>query len=175
MLFAVCSMVHANEYVAAFSAGMTMASVQGDLTEEFEAIGEPIAELMKLAALLVFGALFSWEFLQAMSWQGYLFAALALIAVRPAALCVALIGDGMPKDQFAAAAWFGPKGFASVTYGLMVLRSGTDHARDIFGLAALVIAMSIVAHSSTDVAVAGWIIRRQQNGSSPGQQPARST
>lgn len=175
MLFAVCSMVHANEYVAAFTAGMTMASVRGDLRQEFEAFGEPIAELMKLAALLVFGALFSWEFLQAMSWRGYLFATLALVVVRPAALCVALIGHRMPKDQFAAAAWFGPKGFASVTYALMVLRTGADHAREIFGLSALVIAISIIAHSSTDVPIAGWIIRRQQHEPSLGQQSVQNT
>ena len=50
--------------------------------------------------------------------------------------------------------WFGPKGFASVVYGLLVLESGIAAADDIFHLVALTIVISIVLHSSTDVVVA---------------------
>ena len=54
----------------------------------------------------------------------------------------------------AAAMWFGPKGFASVVYGLLVLGSGIADANVLFHLIALTIAVSIIAHSSTDVVVA---------------------
>jgi len=50
--------------------------------------------------------------------------------------------------------WFGPKGFASVVYGLLVLESGITAANEIFHLVALTIVMSILLHSSTDVVVA---------------------
>lgn len=50
--------------------------------------------------------------------------------------------------------WFGPKGFASVVYGLTVLESGIAEADQIFHLVALVIVLSILAHSSTDLLVA---------------------
>ncbi|MHB1923873.1 MAG: cation:proton antiporter, partial [Acidimicrobiales bacterium] len=51
-------------------------------------------------------------------------------------------------------AWFGPKGFASVVYGLMVLQSHNSRAERIFLLTVVTVAVSIVAHSSTDVVVA---------------------
>jgi NhaP-type Na+/H+ or K+/H+ antiporter len=50
--------------------------------------------------------------------------------------------------------WFGPKGFASVVYGLLVLNSGIPAADEIFHLVALTITLSIIAHSSSDVLVA---------------------
>ena len=52
------------------------------------------------------------------------------------------------------AAWFGPKGFASVVYGLLVLQSGIPQAEAAFTLIAVCIAFSIIAHSSTDVPIA---------------------
>ncbi len=57
------------------------------------------------------------------------------------------------REQLAAA-WFGPKGFASVVYGLLVLNSGIDSADQIFHLVAITVALSILLHSSTDIIVA---------------------
>jgi NhaP-type Na+/H+ or K+/H+ antiporter len=52
------------------------------------------------------------------------------------------------------AAWFGPKGFALVVYGLLVLQSGIPQGEEAFTLVAVCIAFSIIAHSSTDVPIA---------------------
>jgi hypothetical protein len=45
--------------------------------------------------------------------------------------------------------WFGPKGFASVVYGLLVLQAGIPAAGTVFDLVALTIVASILADSST--------------------------
>jgi len=50
--------------------------------------------------------------------------------------------------------WFGPKGFASVVYALLVLQSGITAADEVFHLVALTVVLSILAHSSTDILVA---------------------
>jgi NhaP-type Na+/H+ or K+/H+ antiporter len=42
------------------------------------------------------------------------FALLALLLVRPAAIGLALLGSHIERREWLAAAWFGPKGFASV-------------------------------------------------------------
>jgi sodium/hydrogen antiporter len=87
-------------------------------------------------------------------WTGWVFAVLALVLARPVALWVSFLGSGLTRREQAAAMWFGPKGFASVVYGLIVLNSGIAAADEIFGLVALTITLSIIAHSSTDVLVA---------------------
>jgi sodium/hydrogen antiporter len=53
-------------------------------------------------------------------------------------------------------AWFGSKGFASVTFGLMILKAGVPDARHLFHLIVLVICGSLLAHSSTDLLLARW-------------------
>jgi NhaP-type Na+/H+ or K+/H+ antiporter len=73
---------------------------------------------------------------------------------RPVALWLSFLRSGLDLREQAAAMWFGPKGFASVVYGLLVLESGIAAADDIFHLVALTIVLSILLHSSTDVVVA---------------------
>ena len=74
---------------------------------------------------------------------------------------LSLIGSRLPWEERATAAWFGPKGFASVLYGLLVLQSGAPGAEFMFHVIVVAIALSILAHSSTDVPIAAWFARRE--------------
>ena len=136
--------------------GAPVATMSPAIRDAFHEFGELVAELLKLAALLVFGALISPRFLGEIPLVGYLFAAVALLVARPVSLAVALIGSTLHARERIAAAWFGPKGFASVVYGLLILRSGIAARSELFHLVALVVGASIIAHSSTDVIVARW-------------------
>jgi NhaP-type Na+/H+ or K+/H+ antiporter len=111
----------------------------------FEEFGELVAELLKLAALLVFGALLTPALFAGVGWRGWVFAILALVVARPLALWVSFLRSGLGMREQAAAMWFGPKGFASVVYGLLVLSSGIAAADIIAGLVAVTIVLSIVA------------------------------
>ncbi|GAA1408724.1 cation:proton antiporter [Catellatospora coxensis] len=145
---------HANLFLAAFAAGITVATFGPRQREAFEHFGELISELLKLAALLVFGALISVQFLGEIPWTGWVFAVLALVAARPVALWLSFLRSGLSLREQAAAMWFGPKGFASVVYGLLVLEAAIPGADDVFHLVALTIVLSVLAHSSTDILVA---------------------
>ncbi|WP_078843281.1 sodium:proton antiporter [Streptomyces albus] len=146
--------LHGNLFLAAFAAGVTVATLGPRQRKAFDEFGELVAELLKLAALLVFGALISVEFLSEISWSGWVFAVLALVLVRPVALAVAFARSHLTRREQAAAMWFGPKGFASVVYALLVLEAGLAEADLVFHLVALTIVLSVLAHSSTDVVVA---------------------
>lgn len=162
LVFALTSVLHANVYLGAFTAGITLATVHPSVTEDFRPFGEPLTELAKLSAILVFGALVSPAVLREIGGRGYAFAALTLLLARPAALGLALLGARLPAREKLTALWFGPKGFASVVFGLMVLRSPITSAERLFHLIALVVAVSIVVYSSTDVFVARWLQRARQ-------------
>jgi sodium/hydrogen antiporter len=154
LVLALGKVTHGNLFLAAFAAGITVATVGAAQREAFEQFGELVAEILKLAALLVFGALLAPAFFADIAWTGWVFAVLALVAARPLALWVSFLGAGLGLREQIAAMWFGPKGFASVVYGLLVLASGIAAADEIFHLVALTIVLSILAHSSTDVLVA---------------------
>ena len=153
-VYALASVVHANLFLAAFSAGVTMVTVTPHFRDAFQEFGELITELLKLAAILVFGALISLAFLGEIGVGGYVFALLTLFVVRPVAILLSFLGSRIDRREWFAVAWFGPKGFASVVYGLLVLESGVMLANEMFHLIAVAVAASILLHSSTDVVVA---------------------
>jgi NhaP-type Na+/H+ or K+/H+ antiporter len=154
LVLALGTVTHGNLFLAAFAAGVTVATAGPRQREAFEQFGELVTELFKLAALLVFGALISVPFLGEVSWAGWVFAVAALLVARPVALGVAFLGSHLSRREQFAAMWFGPKGFASVVYGLLVLESGIPAADEVFHLVALTVVLSILAHSSTDVLIA---------------------
>ncbi|GHB51542.1 peptidase [Streptomyces umbrinus] len=154
ILYAACHLTHANPYLAAFSAGATLVHVSPEAKQSFEPLGEALAELAKFAALLVFGALLTPQLFGDLSVGGYVAAVLAIVLIRPASLLLSLLGTSISRRERLVAAWFGPKGFASVVYGLLVLQSGIPQAEAAFTLIAVCIAFSIIAHSSTDVPIA---------------------
>jgi sodium/hydrogen antiporter len=156
LVFTSTSLLHANEYLAAYASGITIANVNPSLRNEFNRFGELISELLKLSALLTFGALISRDLFSNLQTGEFLFAIAALVVVRPAALALALFGTELKWPEKVAAYWFGPKGFASVVYGLILLKSGIPQAGHLFHVIALTVSLSIVAHSSTDVIVAKW-------------------
>ena len=161
LVLSLAEVTHANLFLAAFAAGITMATVAPQLRDSFHQFGELVTELLKLAAILVFGALISPAFLSEVNLAGYVFVVLALVLARPVAIAVSFLGSRLPWQEQAAVAWFGPKGFASVVYGLLVLDSGAERADQMFHLIALAVVLSILAHSSSDVPIAQYFARRR--------------
>ena len=154
VVYATCHLTHANPYLAAFAAGSTLATLDHVAAENFESFGDLVSELTKFAALLVFGALITPERLANLTWVQWLLPVIAILLVRPAALLLSLLWTRLPARERLTAAWFGPKGFASVVYGLLVLQSGIPESQTVFDIVAATIALSIVLHSTTDVPVA---------------------
>jgi NhaP-type Na+/H+ or K+/H+ antiporter len=154
ILYATCHLTHANPYLAAFAAGSTLATLDRVSAERFEHFGDLLSETTKFAALLVFGALITPERLSHLSLGDWAVAIIAIVLIRPAAMMLSLIRTPLPARERSVAAWFGPKGFASVVYGLLALQAGIPTGEHVFDLVAITIALSIVLHSSTDVPVA---------------------
>lgn len=153
-LFALTGLLHANAFLAAFAAGITLGTFAPEPARDFRASGDRLAELFKLGALFVFGAMMDPHWLLRLSFGTLAFAVLALVAVRPVAL--AILRPALNGPEWLTAAWFGPKGFSSVLYALMALHAGGPERVEVFHRAALVIGLSILMHASSDVLVARW-------------------
>lgn len=164
MLFGVCHLTGANPYLAAFAAGSALATTDSLAAERFEPLGDLLSEITKFAALLVFGALITPDRLSHLTFGAWTMAVLAIFLIRPAAMLLSLLRTPLTGHERAAAAWFGPKGFASVVYGLLALQSGIPDSQTVFDLVAVTIALSIILHSSTDVPVAKALRMRSPDG-----------
>lgn len=170
IVYATCHLTHANPYLAAFAAGSALATMDGIAADAFEPFGDLLAELTKFAALLVFGALITPDRLAGLSWLEWLLPILAILVVRPVTMLLSLLRTRLPTSERLTAAWFGPKGFASVVYGLLVLQSGIPDADKVFDIVAATIALSIILHSTTDVPVAK-VLRVEPPDDLPGAAP----
>lgn len=170
VVLALASLTQANQFLAAFTAGVTIATVSPKVRDAFRQFGDLVTELVKLSALFIFGALISPEVLGAqLGAMDYAFALLSLIAVRPLALGIALLGSRLGWREWIAAVWFGPKGFSSMMFGLLILKAGVPQGVRLFHLVAIVVAGSIVVHSSTDVPAVRWLRGTQQQEMSTSQ------
>jgi sodium/hydrogen antiporter len=157
VLLSLCAVTGANPFLAAFVGGITVASVSTSARDAFHRFGELVTEMLKLAALMAFGALVTPRLLGEVGIGGWVFALGAIVLARPVALAISLQRSTLGWREQASAAWFGPKGFASVVYGLMVLDSHRPSVGRVFALTVVAVAISIVAHSSTDIVVAKWL------------------
>ena len=72
---------------------------------------------------------------------------------------MALAGTRLSLPTKAFMAWFGPKGVATMTFSIIVLGEGIADGERIFNIAALVVFVSIIVHSTTDTAGVNWIAR----------------
>jgi len=162
LTFGLAHQLDGNLYLAAFSSGITIASIAPQTRDAFHEFGELLSELVKLLAILVFGALISPAILGDVGVLGYAFAVLLLVLARPLAVEVALVRSGLDRWERLTVAWFGPKGFASVLYGLLVLDSAVPNADMLFHVIVVAVVLSIVAHSSTDVPIADAFGRRSE-------------
>ncbi|MGH9514432.1 MAG: cation:proton antiporter [Terriglobales bacterium] len=153
LVLAVCYRSGANIFLGAFAAGITVASLSLQVAEAFERFGELVAELLKLLALLLFGAAMAPRFFVALSPWDYAFVVLATFAVRPLAILLAMAGTELTRREIWVVGWFGPKGFASVVYGILILQAGFGHLAHLVGLAVIT---SIIVYSSTDIFVGKW-------------------
>lgn len=157
VVLAVAYISRANSFLAAFAAGVSVTTFSRAVTESFERFGELVAELLKLGALLIFGAVIEPQLLMAIPVREYVFVLLAVFGVRMVAMWLAFIGSDWSRKEVLTVGWFGPKGFASVVYGILILNIGSQQSRHVAHLIALAIAASIVVYSSTDILVGRWL------------------
>lgn len=157
VVLATCYITNANLFLAAFGAGISIATFGPSFTESFREFGELVTELLKLAALLLFGALIAPRFFTALPILEYGFIVLAVFVVRAVCIYLSLLRSGVTREESLLVGWFGPKGFASVVYGLLIFQAGLIHMAHLIGLA---VAASIVVYSSTDILTGRWFQRR---------------
>ena len=79
-----------------------------------------------------------------------------ILLSRPAAGLAVPAGQPLTRRERIAVAWFGPKGFASVAYGVIIAFSDMPHAARCSPWPPFIVLVSMLAHSSTDVTVAKW-------------------
>jgi len=65
-------------------------------------------------------------------------------------VALALVGSGLSRATVAFVGWFGPRGLASVVFGLLALETlGARDARPVTTVIAFTVLLSVIAHGLT--------------------------
>jgi NhaP-type Na+/H+ or K+/H+ antiporter len=151
---------HANGFIAVFVAAIVVGNRRPDLRRCFEAHGQELVEIVKLAVFTVFGSLLTLHGLLGGGWAAVGVVAGTLLLARPLALFIALAGTRLSTTSKAFMAWFGPKGVATMAFSLLILGRDVQAGPRIFDVAALAVFASILAHGASDTPGTRWIALR---------------
>jgi NhaP-type Na+/H+ or K+/H+ antiporter len=151
-----------NGLIAVFVAAIAFGIWRPDIARCFEQQSQDVVELVKAAIFIVFGAILTVDGLFGDGWAAVGIVAFTLLVARPVAVFAALAGSRQVSTaEKAFMSWFGPKGVATMAFGLFVLGSVADESERVFNIAALAVLVSIVVHGLTDNAGSHWIARKE--------------
>ncbi len=143
-------LIGGNGFIAAFSAGITVAPRSRKLLDAIEDFGETEGQLLSLIVFLLFGALLLPTAFSHIGWRHVLYAVLSLTVIRMLPVALSLIGTKLLPTTVAFVGFFGPRGLASVLYLLLILEqdslTGID---DISATVLLTVLLSVLVHGAT--------------------------
>ncbi len=150
--WAAAGLLGGNGFVAAFVAGVAFGAVLADAHELVE-FAEDSGQLLALLTFIVFGAVLLGPAVAEAGIAVGVYVVLQLTVVRMLPISVSLVGVGLRPRTVGMLGWFGPRGLATVVFGLQVLElaeSGVyPPGEQLFGIAALVVVASVVAHGAS--------------------------
>jgi NhaP-type Na+/H+ or K+/H+ antiporter len=141
--------VGGNGFVAAFVGGVAFGSVAGRAGPREVRYVEVTAGLASLLVWLLFGAVTLPVVVDALTWQVVLYAVLSLTVVRMAPVALVLIGTRLGWRTSLFIGWFGPRGLASVVFGLLAVEELGGAADTAVATIALTVLLSVVVHGVT--------------------------
>ncbi|MEV8404475.1 hypothetical protein AB0R12_01355 [Streptomyces niveus] len=80
---------------------------------------ERLGLLLASASFLVFGAAILEPALQHLTWRMVVYGLISLIVIRILQIALATAGTGLRAVSIAYIGWFGPRGLASLVFGLL--------------------------------------------------------
>lgn len=157
-LFA-AEVVSGNSFIAAFVAGLMFGSFRSPPDEavptlpvRLGAFTEDAAQLFGLAAFFVFGNVLLADALADATVAIVACAVLTLTIGRMVPVWISLAGTNLRAPSRLFLGWFGPRGLASIVFGLLLLEDTeavSDVGEQVFGVIALTVALSVVLHGAT--------------------------
>lgn len=149
--------VGGNGFIAAFVAGLTLGNTAWAFCERIHEFLEAEGQLMMMLVFGALGAVLAGPALSRATPEVLLYAGLSLTVVRMVPAAVSLLGSGLRWQSVAFVGWFGPRGLASLLFGMVVLEElAVPHRAFIFDVVILTVLLSVLLHGVTASWGARW-------------------
>ncbi len=153
LCYSLSVLVGGNGFVAAFVGGIVFGAVTRDELVEDTEFTEDVATLFSLLVWTLFGVILVGPVLFGdpgqWSWNHVLYAVLSLTVIRMIPVAIALAGTQFRRDSKFLIGWFGPRGLASVVFGLLGILALEESGLSIEPLGAALswtVLLSVFAH-----------------------------
>jgi NhaP-type Na+/H+ or K+/H+ antiporter len=168
LAFGLAELTGGNGFIAAFVGGLVFGAVSVAADVEHE-VSEPLeitADLLGYLIWFLAGSLLVGSLETGLRWQWVVIAVAALTLLRIVPVAVSLLGLRLRAPTLLFIGWFGPRGLATIVFGLLTFEELTPDEpllRDIAGVLALTVLLSVVAHgvSATPLSqrYGAWVAR----------------
>jgi NhaP-type Na+/H+ or K+/H+ antiporter len=163
LAYSLADLVGGNGFIAAFSAGLTLGNTSRPICTGLFEFGEAEGQLLTLLTFMLFGAMMVFPTLDNINLWVLLYSLLTLTVVRMVPVLISLIGAHLHWDSVVFLGWFGPRGIASILYGLLVLEKVNISGRgELFAITITTVFMSVFLHGFTALPGANWYAARME-------------
>ena len=147
--FAIAQFLGGSGFIAAFTGGLLFGVLTKQHREEFLRAAEGTGDTLALITWVIFGSAVVGKAVGYFSWLDLLYAVLSLTLIRILPVLLALSGTGMSTEDKLFVGWFGPRGLASIVFGVIVLNANLPNSGPIAVTVVCTIMLSILAHGIT--------------------------
>ena len=152
LAYAAAQEVGGNGFLSAFAAGLALGHTARHFCSPLHAFIEAEGQLLMLLVFLALGSTLAWPALAEAGWSTLLYAVLSLTVIRMLPVALSLLGSGLKPVSVGFIAWFGPRGLASLLFGLLIAdRAGVPHIDTLFAVVVTTVLLSVLAHGLSAV------------------------
>lgn len=168
-IFTLAQFAGGSGFIACFAGGLAFGVFAKEYKESLVVGAESGSEAFTLVTWVVFGAAVVLDHPGAITWQVVVYAVLSLTVVRMLPVYLSLAGLGLQADAKLFIGWFGPRGLASVVFGVIVLQEHLPGSDTIIATTVATVVLSVIAHGLTANPFAtAFAARRQKSQPSSG-------
>ncbi len=151
LAFAIADASGGSGFIATWVAGVTFGREMRGRMPDAALFAEDLGSLFAVVSFLGFGAVLLGPILDDLSWQAVIYAVLSLTVIRMLPVASSFVGVGMARATIVFAGWFGPRGLASIVFGLLVAEEALPGGSVVLQVVFVTVAMSVVLHGATAV------------------------
>lgn len=157
LAYALAEIMGGNGFISAFCAGLTLGNTARSICKCIHEFGEAEGQLLILVTFIIYGTTMVVPAWSEIRWQIVVYGILSLLILRPVSVVLSTMGMKLRKETLVFLGWFGPRGVASVLYGLLILEESTIQTRNlIFTIMTITVFLSVFAHGITAFLGANW-------------------
>ena len=148
LAFALAGSLGGSGFIAAFVGGMAFGWIAKDRGLGTAHLSEEVSAVLGALVFLVAGA-FGLVALRGAGWRPFAYAAVSLTLVRMVPVALACMGTRLKPPSVAFLGWFGPRGLASIVFGIGMLEASLAGQTLLAQTILATVLLSVFAHGIT--------------------------